>query len=108
MTGRVFSCSFNLSPTEGAFNEAVEAFSRKKQTEREEAERREVSERQAREEPVKRAREIEDLRLRIDALPRQTAGPLREQLAKVPIDGKPREYRKAVHDVERAIAETEG
>ena len=85
----------------------IEAFHRKKQMERDEAERRRSEERFAREEPPRRAREIESLESRINQLALQIAAPLRNQLAKVPVDGKPRDYRIAIHGVERAIADVE-
>ncbi|MBI4049366.1 MAG: hypothetical protein HY395_00920 [Candidatus Doudnabacteria bacterium] len=97
--------SGRLDPrNEKAHIAAIEAFQSMKQTEREELERRRRQEQFAQEEPIRRAREIEDLTSRIDHLPPPIAAGLHMRLTKVPVDGKPRDYRKAMHDLETAIA----
>lgn len=95
-------------PDDKDWEAAAAGFMKKKQAERDEAARQEIHEKTAREEPVRRAQEIRNLMSRINKLPAQVAVPLRRQLEVVPINGKPRDYRKAVYAVQLAVRKAEG
>lgn len=100
--------SGRLNPQdERAHTAAIDAFHRSRAREREETARHEREAQFTREEPIRRAREIDSLQFRIGRLSTPIAGPLRQQLAAVPINGKPRDYRRAVHALEMAIAQAQ-
>jgi hypothetical protein len=85
----------------------VDTFQQMKEGANDQADRAQSAERFAREEPLRRAREIEGLKLEIDQLPSGIAGPLNQQLARVLLDSKRRVYRKAIYEIRRVIAQSQ-
>lgn len=92
-----------LSPEERVVEAAIAVFKREKA----EAIRSEVNAETARDEVARRAREASDARSRISRLPKRLRPPLLQQLEAVPMNGKPRDYRRAMYALGQALRAAE-
>ncbi|OGJ00945.1 hypothetical protein A3G53_02765 [Candidatus Nomurabacteria bacterium RIFCSPLOWO2_12_FULL_44_11] len=98
-----------LPDSDKAVKAAIKTFREKQEAERSKAEQQEAGAKFAREEPIRRANEVETLRNRAAGanIPFPSKGPILQQINRINMNAKLRDYRKAVHDIEKAIEKLE-